>query len=188
MTLKCHFRISKEHHVKNRRIALVGYMGSGKTHLSKSLAEHFKIPSVDLDKMLESDHLGTDISSFINNKGELAFRKIERAALHELIKGEEEMIFATGGGTPCYYNNMEVLNEHFTTIFLDVSIAQLYERLRTQRTNRPLISHLSDNDLKEFIAKHLFERRSFYNQAHIHLATNKLSLDNIIDEIEKYEH
>jgi shikimate kinase len=159
------------------KIALVGYMGSGKSYWAKKLATDLSVWYVDLDQFIETNYIKMSISAFINIAGELKFRQVERQALVEIAQEQKEMVLATGGGTPCYFNNMEVLNNNFTTVYLDSSIAFLYDRLVQEKSSRPLIAHLEDAALKEFIAKHLFERRTFYNQAKISANANGLTLD-----------
>ena len=159
------------------KIALVGYMGSGKSYWAKKLATDLSVRHVDLDQIIETNYIKMSISAFINTAGELKFRQVERQALVEIAQDQKEMVLATGGGTPCYFNNMDVLNNNFTTVYLDSSIAFLYDRLVQEKSSRPLIEHLEDAALKEFIAKHLFERRTFYNQAKISANANGLTLD-----------
>jgi shikimate kinase len=166
------------------RVALVGYMGSGKSFWGKKLAQRLKVPFVDLDEEIEKE-LQDTIYSFISSKGELAFRKMERESLHRLTKSAGNMVLATGGGTPCYYDNMEVLNASYKTIYLDCSIQELVERLEGEKEHRPIISHLEDGELKEFIAKHLFERRLFYHQAHHRIKTSNLQLKDVVELVKK---
>ena len=104
-----------------------------------------------------------------------------------LSETNEDLVLATGGGTPCYYNNMDVLNTSFQTIYLDIPIMNLFDRLVKERDHRPLISHLNDDELMEFIAKHLFERRYFYNMAKTNLYYSNISLESLlkISELQK---
>jgi len=161
------------------KVAFVGYMSSGKSHTVKCLSDYFQLPAIDLDTYIEENIIHQSISSYIATKGELAFRKAERHALLELAK-DHNLILATGGGTPCYYDNIDVLNKHFLTIYLDVPIKLLAERLRAEKQNRPLIAHVLDENLEEFIAKHLFDRRPYYSQAKITVKHADASIENII--------
>lgn len=169
-------------------IALVGYMGSGKSYWAKKISDNYKMEVIDLDNYVEQNYLGTSISTYIDRFGELAFRKKEREALHEIAHGKEELVLATGGGTPCYYDNMDVLNQYYVTLFLQSSIPLLYERLKREKAERPMINHLKDEELKEFIAKHLFERRTFYAQAYIHVETKELTEQKLIETIDEYRN
>ena len=185
MNGKCQIRPRKIEMMK-KRIALVGYMGSGKSYWAKMMGSSYGIPVVDLDVVLEQKHLGMSIATYIERFGELAFRKKERAVLHQLAHDKEEFVLATGGGTPCYYDNMDVLNLYFITIYLQSSVPELFHRLKNEKSNRPLISHLRDEELKEFIAKHLFERRTFYAQAYIHVETKELTEQKLIETIDEF--
>ena len=138
-------------------------MGAGKTSLGKALAESLNLPFFDLDHLIESDH-GDSVSELILNKGELYFRQLERKVLEKALQ-KEQFVLAHGGGTPCYYDNMELINAQSLSIYLERSINDLSQTLGEDRKERPLIAHLNDGDLKEFIAKHLFERRPFYEKA-----------------------
>jgi shikimate kinase len=171
-----------------KRIALIGYMGSGKSHWANILAAHYNLPAIDMDEQLETHDLGMSIAAFVSRFGELAFRKKEHSRLHQLADQQTRFILATGGGTPCYFTNMEVLNRSFTTVYLKSTIAELYERIKDEKAKRPLISHVPDDALKEFIAKHLFERNVFYSQAHLHLETAGLTKEHLIKQIDAYTH
>jgi shikimate kinase len=171
----------------NKPIAFVGYMGCGKTYWAKRVANQLNSRFLDLDDWLVDNHLHTTISTYIYEKGELAFRKIERAALNEIVKFEEPLVLSTGGGTPCYYDNIDVLNANFTTIYLDCSINRLTERLQREKAQRPLIAHVPDAELKEFIAKHLFERWHFYNQAKVKIKADELELETLLNVIDDHE-
>jgi shikimate kinase len=166
-----------------RPIALVGYMGCGKSYWGKKLANYLNWRFVDLDEWLEENKLSTSIGSYINEKGELLFRKKEREALKELADINEQIVLSTGGGTPCYYNNMDLLNANFKTLYLDCSIKLLTNRLLQQKAHRPLIAHVPDAELKEFVAKHLFERRHFYSQASSIIKADELELETLLDVI-----
>jgi len=151
------------------KISLVGYMGSGKSVLGKALAETLNLPFLDLDQLIEKQ-TGYTVAETIFNKGELFFRKLERQTLNKVLE-REQFVLATGGGTPCYYDNMDQLNQNSLTVYLNMTVAQLFERLKDHQQERPLIAHLKEDALKEFIAKHLFERQAFYQQATFVLPT-----------------
>ena len=147
-----------------KKILLVGYMGSGKTVTAKLLAEHLNILAVDLDEVIESE-FGLSIKVLFETKGELFFRKQEHAALVRLLQTNEPMVISLGGGTPCYANNHLLLNgSDVVSVYLKASIDTLIERLEGT-AGRPLMDHINETERQEFIAKHLFERSYFYNQA-----------------------
>ena len=139
-------------------------MGSGKTHISKVLAQKINFELIDLDKEISKRNKMT-IPEIFEKKGEIYFRKQEREVLEEVLAQQNNCILSVGGGTPVYYNNMEILNFNSKTVYLRSSIATLTERLKRQKEKRPLIKNVSDEDLPEFIAKHLFERNPFYTKA-----------------------
>lgn len=162
------------------KIAFVGYMASGKSLWANCLADKLDVDCIDLDVFLETNFLHQSIAKFISEKGELAFRKLEKKALHEICMRQDDLILACGGGTPCYYNNMDLLNQFFFTVFLNPSISVLVNRLKAQQNTRPLLSHLQTDELPEFVAKHLFERRHFYAQADAQLQKDAIELDDIL--------
>ncbi|MGE4513019.1 MAG: shikimate kinase [Chryseobacterium sp.] len=163
-------------------ISLVGYMGSGKSHISKILSEKLNFKLIDLDKEISKRNKLT-IPEIFAKRGEIFFRKLEREALEEILATEENVILSLGGGTPAYYNNMEIINANSKSIFLRASIATLSERLTKQKEKRPLIANISDEDLPEFIAKHLFERNIFYGKAQFSVNTDNRQPDEIVVEI-----
>ena len=160
------------------RYFLLGYMGSGKSTLGKALSAHFGVAFIDLDERVTAA-IGMDIAAFIESKGELAFRKIEHTVLENLLATQEkDAVIALGGGTPVFYNHMDVLNAAGTTVFLDVSVVELSRRLEGD-VQRPLIK--GKDDLTEFIAKHLFERRPFYSKAKHRVKGDALDLASVLE-------
>lgn len=163
-------------------LSLLGYMGSGKTHISKILSEKINFKFIDLDKEISKKKKQT-IPEIFKTKGEIYFRKLEREVLEELLATEKNAVLSLGGGTPAYYNNMEIINHNSKSIFLTASISTLTERLNKQKEKRPLIAHLTDEDLPEFIAKHLFERNTFYQKAQYIIKTDSKTPEQIVAEI-----
>ncbi|NLI36780.1 MAG: shikimate kinase [Bacteroidales bacterium] len=145
------------------RIFLVGYMGAGKTTLGKAFARVMKLSFVDLDWYIE-ERFHKTISQLFAERGEAAFRELERNALHEV--GEfEDVIIATGGGTPCFCGNMDYMNTRGETVFLNVNQSVLFVRLKIASMNRPMIKGKSDEELRAFIMSSLEKRLPIYNQA-----------------------
>lgn len=168
-----------------KKVVLIGYMGSGKSVVAKKLAQHIGISVVELDKMIE-EKCKMSIEALFSTKGELFFRKQEHQLFLELLSNEKNMVISTGGGTPCYFNNYELLNnEHVVSIYLKASIDTLYNRLLQGKQKRPLIANLEDDQIKEFIAKHLFDRSFYYNQATYKVNVDDKSIDEIVNEIVK---
>lgn len=167
------------------KIVLLGYMGSGKTTVGKKLADKLNLTFIDLDNYIEKN-LNTSISEIFAETGELYFRREEHRFLKDILKNQDDIVLALGGGTPCYSNNMDLVLDHTSKVFyLKLSIAKLAERLKAGKDQRPLIRHLPDIELPEFIGKHLFERSPFYNRAAYILDVDKLDESSVLEEIEK---
>ncbi|MGD1320499.1 shikimate kinase [Chryseobacterium sp. 2R14A] len=163
-------------------ISLIGYMGSGKSHISKILSDKINFKLIDLDKEISWRNKLT-IPEIFEKKGEIYFRKLERETLEEILATQENIVLSLGGGTPVYYNNMEIINHNSKSIFLRASISTLVERLSKQKEKRPLIAKITDEDLPEFIAKHLFERNIFYSKAQFSISTDNKTPEDIVKEI-----
>jgi len=166
-------------------IFLVGYMASGKTTIGLALAEKMNFKFIDLDQYIE-DKENMSIPDIFSIKGEIYFRKIEGKHLKEIISKESKSIISLGGGTPCYGNNMELLvnSKKALTIYLKASLKELVKRLSVDKEKRPLISHLTkEEELLEFIGKHLFERSNYYNQASRTINVVDKNTENIVEEI-----
>ena len=163
-------------------ITLVGYMGTGKSHISNILSSKLNFKLFDLDQEI-SNKFELSIAEIFKNHGEIFFRKAEKETLNEILSSEESVILSVGGGTPVYYNNMEILNNNSITIYLRANIGTLVQRLSKQKEKRPLIARISDEDLPEFIAKHLFERNIFYNKAQYVVDTDRKTPEEIVEEI-----
>jgi shikimate kinase len=157
-------------------------MGSGKSHISKILSEKLNFSLIDLDKEISKRNKLT-IPEIFAKKGEIYFRKLERETLEEILATEENLVLSLGGGTPAYYNNMEIINSNSQSVFLRASVGTLTERLSKQKEKRPLIANIPDEDLPEFIAKHLFERNAFYSKAQFHVSTDSRQPEEIVAEI-----
>ena len=166
-------------------IVLVGYMGSGKSVVGKLLAHTLELPFIDLDEYIESE-LQESISQIFSTKGEIYFRKKEHEYLHEVLNDHDHLVLATGGGTPCYSGNMDLILKQTPYVFyLQVSVPELSRRLSKEKQHRPIISHLNDDSLPEYIAKHLFERSTFYLRANHTLLCDKKSIEEIVTEIKE---
>ncbi len=163
-------------------ISLLGYMGSGKSHVAKSLAEKLSKKNIDLDDEI-SFRLNLSIPEIFNQKGEIYFRKQERMVLQELLHTENDIVLSLGGGTPCYYDNIELINQHTESIFLLTSGQILAQRILKEKETRPLLARITPDELPEYIAKHLFERNSFYSKAKHVINTDNLSADKVAEEI-----
>jgi shikimate kinase len=166
-------------------IALVGYMGSGKSTVGKALAASRGMRFTDLDDYIEQ-RLGQSIPEVFRAKGELFFRKKEHELLREWLEGHDSGVLALGGGTPCYAGNMDMLMEHTPyVVYLQLSVPALADRLRQEQQQRPLIAHLSAEELPEFIGKHLFERAPFYARAPYVVNCEDRAAKAIVQEISR---
>lgn len=167
------------------KIILLGYMGSGKTEIAKLLAKKIGFAHKDLDLLIESSEQKS-ITELFESKGEIYFRKAEHLLFKELMASNEQFVLSLGGGTPCYANNHELLQtKDVVSIYLKANIETLFERLLQSRSQRPLIANETNEDLKEFIAKHLFERSFFYNKASHIVVVDSKSPEDIVSEIGK---
>lgn len=164
-------------------IALLGYMGSGKSTLGKALATSLELPFRDLDEQIEA-HAGSSIKELFAAGGEIAFRKLETQVLTDEVQREEGHVLALGGGTPCYGQNLDILHKAgVKTVYLKLSLATLLERLKRGQAKRPLIADLTEEQLEEFIRKHLFERQFYYNQASCVVDVDGLSVEQAVERI-----
>lgn len=164
------------------KIVLLGYMGSGKSTLAQLLAENLKLDVIDLDAYIV-EREGMSISALFENKGEIYFRLQESKYLKEILGHENDLILSLGGGTPCYADNMEVIKNRSLSFYLKASIDTLCTRLRNEKDQRPLIASLKEDQLKEFVAKHLFERRNFYEQATRTITIDHKTIEELLGEI-----
>ncbi len=147
-------------------------MGCGKTTLGRALEEATGLKFIDLDDYIEAS-AGMSVTECFARLGEDGFRAAERDALRE-IADKEDVVIACGGGTPCHFDNMEVMNSRGTTVWLNASQGRLYERLIVALDNRPLLKDKSPDQLKSIIDRSLKERHPYYSQAHYMLPSDLL--------------
>lgn len=153
-------------------IFLIGYMGCGKSTLGRNLSAATGMRFIDLDHYIEARFHRT-IREIFAERGEEGFRELERKMLHE-VADFEDIIVACGGGTPCFFDNMEYMNDHGITVMLDTSLDKLHSRLMRGRHKRPLISDKTDEELRLFIVEALRERMPHYNKARIKFQSDLL--------------
>ena len=171
------------------KIVLIGYMASGKSTIGKHLAAAMYLPFIDLDTYIEEKE-EMSITDIFEEKGEIYFRYQEHFYLKELLNSEQKFVLSLGGGTPCYAGNMNLITEkeNVTSIYLNASLKTLVARLLKQKNKRPLVANLSDEKLHEFVAKHLFERREFYEQANHQLKIDDKKILEIVTELRVLLH
>ena len=163
-------------------IFLIGYMGAGKSVIGKSLSKNNGFNFYDLDKYIEEKE-GKKISELFNDNNEVFFRKIENSYLKEISQIRENKIISTGGGTPCFQNNFEIINElpNSISVYLKANVDTLLYRLKDSIEKRPLISHLKNPiELKEFITKHLFERSFYYEKSKVTVKTDDIDINAVV--------
>lgn len=163
---------------------LVGMTGAGKTTLGKALSKELGLAFYDLDEMIEQRYHRT-INTIWDRKGEEGFRKIEQRMLREAAEWEN-IILATGGGTPEYENNMDLMNEKGETVYLKASPNTLREHLKKGKEKRPLLKNKNEKETEEWIVKGLREREPYYNKAKYRLNVNTLDTKEKINQAAKY--
>lgn len=167
------------------KIFLLGLPGSGKTTLGKELATMFGAPFVDLDAEIEQSE-GMAIREIFASRKEDYFRKAESAELKKWSVSKSDFVMATGGGTPCYFDNLAIMNDAGTTVFLDVPPSEIARRIKSSTlSDRPLFAHVHPENLKDQIEFMRSQRISHYRQARIVLAGTGISPKEIEENIRK---
>lgn len=165
------------------KIVLLGYMASGKSVIGNLLSKKMGLKFIDLDNFIEEREKMT-ISMIFDLKGEIYFRRKENVYLVELLNLKENCIISLGGGTPCYGNNMEKIgNSNAISFYLKASIQTIFDRLKNETLQRPLVATIGVSNLKEYIAKHLFERSPFYENANFTISVDTKNTEEIVEEI-----
>jgi len=165
-------------------IILVGFMGSGKTSTGKRLANRLGYTFIDLDQLFEEKYR-INVHRFFKKYDEFLYRDLERKLLTEHLH-HQNTILSTGGGTPCYSDNMEMINRHGISVYIHMSPAALHQRLTHAKKPRPLILELKEEELLKQISKLLQDREQYYSKAHIRVEGLSLDLEALVGEIEHY--
>lgn len=169
------------------RIIIIGYMGAGKTTLGKALAARLGIPFYDLDWYIES-RMRKTVKEIFDERGEEGFRRIERNMLHEVAEFED-IVVSCGGGTPCFFDNMDYMNEQGKTLYLKATPEVLYSHLKMGKGVRPLLLNKTPEELKAFISQQLEQREPYYAKARYTLDISLLdSSDKISQSVEETIH
>jgi len=166
------------------RIFLIGLMGSGKSHWLKQMAKWNKSVGYDLDALIEMNEEKT-IAEIFTEDGEAFFRRVESKIL-KWFKEKKKYVVATGGGTACLQENMDLMKKEGVVIWLDESLEVLVKRLSNEKAHRPLIANLSDNELEAFLEQKLVERSPFYKQAHYRLTSDQITEAGLKKLIQKH--
>lgn len=157
------------------KVFLVGFMACGKTKWGKKLAQHRDIPFVDLDHLIE-ESIGTTVANYFADNGEQKFRELERDTLKNTAFAENSII-SCGGGTPCFFDNMEWLNQHGKTVYIRVAPEILTYRILHAKVERPLAKGKTEEELLAFVKQTLEHRKQYYEQAHIIIDNPEPSID-----------
>ena len=165
------------------KIILIGYMGSGKTHLGRSLAESLNIRFINSDSEIEQQ-TGMTIGQIFELYGEDYFRNLEKEFLRT-FQSQDSFVLATGGGTPCYNDQINVLKALGTTVYLKCSNETLFSRLKNERDHRPLIAGLSDDELQDAINYRMSQREKIYELAHIILPENEQTVEALSQHLRR---
>jgi shikimate kinase len=164
------------------KIFLIGFMGSGKTYWGRLLGQKLGIPFFDLDEQVTS-HEGSTINEIFSVKGEEYFRLLEKDTLHIITESHDSFVMACGGGTPCYFNNIEYLNQSGTTVWINTPPDILFSRLTSEKESRPLIKALTADQLKSYIAKKFADRKIYYEQAGVIVEEEPVVLERLAEKI-----
>lgn len=158
-------------------IFIVGYMGSGKSTVGKKLATRLKLDFVDIDAAIVN-MTGKEVADIFREEGEDAFRQLEHSIIVSLC-ARTNTVVATGGGAPCFYDNMALMNKHGITVYLKMHPDSLASRIIASNTERPLLSRISRDDLPAYISQHLYEREVFYNKAKLTIKGESIKIDDL---------
>lgn len=161
-------------------IFLVGYMGCGKSYWGKFLAESLGYDFVDLDELIEKRE-GFSIPEIFEQFGETSFRVREHAALVSLMELKGSAVISTGGGAPCFHNNMDTMNAYGKTLFLEASPLVLKRNILKSEGERPIVKAIPESELEAYIANHLKLRLPFYNQAQLSVNVDGLHLNDLVE-------
>ncbi len=166
-----------------KKIILIGLMGAGKTKVAKILAKQLRIETIDTDNLIEKTE-NKSISQIFQERGEEYFRLLEHEILSELTSQPKPLIIATGGGLPCFNDNMNLILEMGQSFYLKASNEVLVRRLLESKNKRPLIKQMDENSLLNYLDDLILKREVFYSQANFIVDANKFS-ENLAQQIIK---
>ncbi len=164
------------------KIFLIGFMGSGKSYWGHLLSQKLNLPFFDLDEQIVNA-AGKTINEIFADHGEEYFRLKEKEVLHIITESHDTFVMACGGGAPCYFNNIEYMNQAGTTVWLNASVNTLFKRLSKEKEHRPLLKSLTDDQLRLFIKKKFSDRKIYYEQATMVLEDEDITLDQFIEKV-----
>lgn len=167
-----------------KRVYLIGYMGSGKSTMGRWIAEAMDWNFIDLDHYIENKYHKT-IPQIFEEEGETYFRKLEAICLKE-VSDIENIIIGAGGGTPCFFDNMKLINKTGLSIYLRLTPQVVFDRLMSSKNKRPLIEGKSGDELLQFITEKLEEREVYYKKAQVIAEGATWTVDDFLTVIKKY--
>ena len=165
------------------RIYIVGYMGAGKTTAARRLAQRLGWEVADTDELFEEKYK-ISVCDFFNKYDEALYRKLESEVLKS-TESFENIVISTGGGTACYFDNMDWMNQHGLTVFLRISQKAVVDRLVHAKRKRPLAEGKTEEELAAFVEQHYIGRLPFYEQSRITVKAEDLDLDGLVKQIEE---
>ncbi len=155
-------------------------MGCGKTTIGKKLSRSLHCAFIDIDTLFEKEN-NISVFDFFGKEGEEKFREVEHRLLIKTLNENDNAVISTGGGTPCSFDNMELINNKSTSIYIKMSVQSLTVRLLYSYKKRPLIEDLEDEtDLKHYIEQTLNFREPFYNKAHYTVKGESINIDDLV--------
>jgi shikimate kinase len=164
------------------RVYLIGFMGAGKTHWGKKLSQKMQLPFFDLDDEVQQ-YASMSIAEIFANDGEEYFRELEANVLRSITDLQKGFVMSCGGGTPCYFKNIDLMKSKGVVVWLNTPTDMLMNRLMLEKDKRPLIRDLSEEQLKSFIIKKMADRSIYYEQAALKVDESQINLDELIKSI-----
>lgn len=162
------------------RIIIIGYMGAGKTTVGHGLSKALNLPFYDLDWYIQT-RMRKTVAQIFEEQGEEGFRKIERNMLHEVAEFED-VIISCGGGTPCFYDNIDYLNAQGITVFLNARTDVICQHLKMGKSVRPLLLNKTEEEVAVFVEQQLQQRMPYYQKAQHHIEVNLMHDKKVVDE------
>ena len=167
-------------------VFLIGFMGSGKTTVGEKLAKTLNYNFIDLDKQIEQA-VNKSIADLFAHHGEKFFRESEKTTLHQSFE-QKNTVISCGGGTPCFFDNLEQMKKNGITVYLKLAAGSLFHRLAAGKSKRPLISGMTDLGLMEYITNELEKRELFYNQADIIIKGESIKASELAEMIKNFSN
>lgn len=162
-------------------VFLTGYMASGKTTIGKKLARLLNYEFIDTDELIES-MAGKSVQQIFESEGEDSFRQLEHSVIVSLTHRINTVI-STGGGTPCYFDNMQRMNKSGITVYIRMAPQSIIKRLKSAKEPRPLIKRIPESELPDFINRHLQQRSEFYEMARLQTKGESIDIEELARSI-----